>query len=87
MQLFAATMLILAFLRWPGTETRKHGKVLRDASQGPGLLMVEGQQYFFSLTGLWKSDLPPKVGMEVEAEFNRDGQLLAIRTVTGTSQQ
>ncbi len=85
MQLFAAGMLVLGFLRWPGTETRKRGKVLRDTSTGPGLLIVEGQQYPFSLTDLWKSDQPPKAGMVVEAEFSRDGQLLAIRTVAGVS--
>ena len=85
MQLFAAIMLVLGFLRWPGTETRKRGKVLRDASSGPGLLIVEGQQYPFSLTDLWKSDQPPKAGMVVEAEFSRDGQLLAIRTISRAS--
>ena len=82
MQLFAATLLVLGFLRWPGTEIKKPGKVLRDATTGAGLLIVEGQQYPFSLTDLWKSDLPPQVGMMVEAEFNRSGQLVAIRAIT-----
>ena len=85
MQLFAATMLVLGFLRWPGTDIRKQGKVLRDTSVGPGLLIVEGQQYHFSLADLWRSDLPPKVGMVVEAEFNRNGQLIAIRALTAGS--
>jgi len=85
MQLFAAAMLVLGFLRWPGTEARKRGKVLRDTSKGSGLLIVEGQQYPFSLTDLWKSPQPPKIGMIVEAEFNRDGQLVAIRTLTTKS--
>jgi len=82
MQLLTTTLLSLAFFRWPGTEVRKRGKVLRDATAGPGLLIVEGQQYPFSLSDLWKSDLPPKAGMVVEAEFNRDGKIVAIRTVT-----
>lgn len=81
MQLFASAVLLLGFLRWPGTQTRKRGKVLRDTSKGPGLLIIEGQQYPFSLSDLWKSDQPPKIGMIVEAEFNRDGQIVAIRTV------
>jgi len=81
MQLFAASMLAAALFRWPGTETKKRGKVLRDTSQGSGLLIVEGQQFPFSLADLWKSPQPPKIGMIVEAEFNRDGQLIAIRTI------
>jgi len=85
MQLFATAIAIFGFLRWPGTEIRR-GKVLRDASQGPGLVMIEGRQYPFSLEDLWKSGRLPKAGMEIEAEFNRDGQLLAIRTVAGSEQ-
>jgi hypothetical protein len=30
---------------------------------------------------LWKSVMPPKAGMVVEAEFNRDGQLVAIHVL------
>lgn len=85
MQLLAASTGLFGFLRWPGTEFRR-GKVLRDASSGTGLLMIEGQQYPFSLDGLWKSDQAPRVGMVVEAEFSRDGLLLAIRTVAGPEQ-
>lgn len=39
---------------------KKRGKVLRDASSGPGLLMVEGQQYPFAWNGVWKSETAPK---------------------------
>jgi hypothetical protein len=81
MQFFAAWLLVLALFGWPETDAKKRGKVLRDTSAGPGLLIIEGQQYRFSLTDLWKSELPPKIGMIVEAEFNRDGQLIAIRAV------
>ncbi len=84
-QLFATAIAVFGFLRWPGTETRR-GKVLRDTSQGIGLVMIEGCQYPFSLGDLWKSAQQPKAGMEVEAEFNHDGQLLAIRTVAGAGQ-
>lgn len=83
MQLLTTSLLSLAFFRWPGTEVKKRGKVLRDATAGPGLLMVEGQQYPFSLAEVWKSELPPKVGMVVEAAFSRDGKIVAIRTVSG----
>jgi len=84
MQLFAAAMLVLALFRWPTNETRKRGKVLREPGLGPGLLIVEGQQFPFCLQDLWRPDLPPKVGMVVEAEFNRDGLLIAIRAVPET---
>jgi len=83
MHLLTITLLSFAFFRWPGTEVKKRGKVLRDATTGTGLLILEGQQYPFSLNDLWKSDMPPKAGMVVEAEFNRDGKIVAIRTVSG----
>jgi len=84
MQIFAASMLVLALFRWPTNETRKQGKVLREPGIGPGLLIVEGQQFIFSFQDLWRLDVPPKVGMVVEAEFNREGQLIAIRAVPET---
>jgi hypothetical protein len=58
---------------------KKRGKVLRDV--GPGLLMVEGQQYSFSLEGIWKSEVPPKPGMVVDVEFDREGKIIAIHAV------
>jgi len=58
---------------------KKRGKVLRDI--GPGLLMVEGQQYPFTLEGIWKSDVPPKPGMVVDVEFDREGKIIAIFAV------
>jgi hypothetical protein len=58
---------------------KKRGRVLRDV--GPGLLMVEGQQYPFSLEGIWKSDVPPKPGMVVEVEFYKEGKIIAIYAV------
>ena len=85
MQLFALSILALTLFRWPAALTRKRGKILRVPGAGPGLLIVEGQQFPFSLTDLWKSDLPPQVGMVVEAEFNRQGQLIAIRAIAAGS--
>ena len=58
---------------------KKRGKVLRDV--GPGLLIVEGQQYPFTLEGIWKSDVPPKPGMVVDVEFEREGKIIAIYAV------
>ncbi len=81
MQFLAAKSLVRTLFRGAPPENRKRGKILRDASAGLGLLIVEGRQYPFSLSGLWKSTTPPHAGMVVEAEFDRGGELLAIRTV------
>ncbi len=59
----------------------KRGKVLRDANAGPGLLMVEGQQYQFGLEGVWKSEVPPKPGLVVEVEFDANGQVAGVTAV------
>jgi hypothetical protein len=59
----------------------KRGKILRDTNAGPGLLVVDGQQYPFSLEGTWKSDVPPAVGMPVDVEFDAAGQISSVRFV------
>jgi hypothetical protein len=60
---------------------KKRGKVLRDTSAGPGLLMVEGQQYPFALEGVWKSEAAPRSGLVVDVEFDQGGQIVAIIAV------
>lgn len=57
----------------------RHGVVLRDTSAGSGLLMVEGRQLPFHLEGLWRSPVAPKPDMAVEAEFDGEGALVALR--------
>ena len=84
MQILAWSILALALFRWPAGETRKHGKVLREPGAGPGLMIIEGQQFPFSLADLWQSPQPPKIGMIVEAEF-RDEKLVAIRPIPARS--
>ncbi|SRR6266496_589233 len=59
----------------------KRGKVLRDANAGPGLLIVDGQQYQFGLEGVWKSEVPPKPGLVVEVELDANGQVAGITAV------
>ena len=56
----------------------KRGKVLRDTSAGPGLLAIDGDQYQFSLEGIWKSADPPKPGMQVLVEFAPDLTILSV---------
>ncbi|MGA9061879.1 MAG: hypothetical protein WB341_09470 [Terracidiphilus sp.] len=60
----------------------KRGKILRDTSAGAGLLVAEGQQYPFTLDGIWKSETPPAVGNTVEVEFDAAGQIASIRAMT-----
>jgi len=60
----------------------KRGKVLRDPNNGPGLLIVEGQQYPFALEGVWKSETAPKPGQVVEVGFDTvTGQIGSITAV------
>jgi hypothetical protein len=58
----------------------KRGKILRDANAGPGLLIVEGQQYPFSLEGVWKSEVPARPGLVVEVELNGN-QVVGITAI------
>ncbi len=51
----------------------KRGRVLRDTNIGPGLLTVEGKQYSFRLEGMWRSEVPPRLGMTVDVNFDGDG--------------
>lgn len=60
----------------------KRGKVLRDPSSGPGLLIVEGQQHTFFLEGTWKSLTLPKPGLDVDVEFNVDGSVSSVAAVS-----
>lgn len=60
----------------------KRGRVLRDPSaSGPGLLIVEGQQYPFSLEGTWRSLTLPKPGLDVDVELNHDGTVCSLVAV------
>jgi len=60
---------------------QKRGRILRDPLSGPGLLMVEGQQYPFSLEGIWRSEAPPTTGMVVDVEFDASSQITAVSAV------
>src|ERR1700741_287982 len=66
----------------PEKGTMKRGKILRDPRTGPGLLMIDGQQYSFSMEGVWKSEVPPKPGLPVDVKLDRAGQILAIAGVS-----
>jgi hypothetical protein len=59
----------------------RRGKVLRDTNAGPGLLVVEGTQYPFTLEAHWKGEEPPKVGMVVDVELGPGGEVAWLRPV------
>lgn len=57
---------------------KKRGKILRDTNAGPGLLMIEGKQYPFTLEGMWQSEHAPRTGMAVEVDFDQGGVISSI---------
>ncbi len=59
--------------------TSKTGRIQRDTSGGEGLVFIDGRQYAFRLEGMWRSERAPKVDMPVEAEFDAQGTLVALR--------
>jgi hypothetical protein len=59
----------------------KRGKILRDPSAGPGLLMIDGHQHQFVLEGVWKSDAFPKPGLTVDVDLDQDGKITGITAV------
>jgi hypothetical protein len=63
----------------------KRGRILRDTSLGEGLVFVDGNQYPFRLESLWKSEYAPKVNMAVDAEFDDQGRLIALRSASSQS--
>ena len=63
--------------------TIKRGRILRDTTNGDGLVFVEGAQHPFRLEGMWRSEVAPKVNMTVDVEFDDQGQLMSLRSVSG----
>lgn len=60
----------------------RRGRVLRDTSTGEGLVFVDGAQHPFRLEGMWQSEYAPKVNMAVDVEFDDQGRLVALRSVS-----
>jgi hypothetical protein len=59
---------------------KKRAKILRDTTQGPGLLMMEGRQYRFSPEA-WKSDTLARPGLVVDVELGAQGGVQEITVV------
>src|ERR1700724_2940067 len=76
----------------PERGMKKRGNALRYPRTGPcltgpdrtlpGVLMIEGRQYWFSLKGVWKSEIPPKPGLAVDVKLDHAGRILAITAVS-----
>jgi len=61
---------------------KMRGKLLREPNGGSGLLMVQGQQYKFSLDGVWKSEIAPKAGQDVDVDLDQNLQILSITVIS-----
>lgn len=59
----------------------KRGRIVRDPTTGPGLMMVQGRQHVFGLDGVWKSDALPRPGVVVDVEFDDAGAVSAVTAV------
>lgn len=60
---------------------KARGKVLREPNSGPGLLMIDGQQFRFAIEGVWRSEASPKPGLNVEVELDRNLQVTGITAI------
>ena len=60
----------------------KRARILRDTSNGDGLISIDGQQTAFTLEKHWRSDTAPETRMVVDAEFNSNHELISIHAVS-----
>jgi hypothetical protein len=61
---------------------KTRGKILRQPGQGPGIVMIEGQQFRFQLEGVWQSDIAPQPGQAVEVYLDHELQVIGLSVVT-----
>jgi hypothetical protein len=52
---------------------KKRGRVQLYTNVGDGIIAVDGVQYAFQLQGMWRSEMPPRIGMLVEVTFDAQG--------------
>ena len=65
---------------------RARGKVLREPDGGPGLLMIDGQQFRFWLSG-WHSEIAPRPGLAVDVELNRQLEVVRVTAMPEAQQK
>ncbi|VVE15550.1 hypothetical protein PPN31114_02880 [Pandoraea pneumonica] len=61
---------------------KQRGKILRDTSAGPGLVMIGTRQHPFDLEGVWQSTQAPAVNMTVEALLDDAGKVVMLSVVS-----
>ena len=61
-----------------------HGKIVRVPTSEPGLLMIGGQQFRFSMPDAWKCEVRPKPGLDVCVELDTKQQVVAIWDISET---
>ncbi len=59
----------------------QRGRILRDASLGPGIVASEGKNIEFDLVRCWHGDTPPKVDMVVELILTADDEIQILKPV------
>lgn len=60
----------------------QRGRILRDTGNGTGLVSANGNQYEFTLEGVWRSDLAPRQDMVVEFDLDAAGKVVSIFAVS-----
>lgn len=60
----------------------QRGRILRDTSNGTGLVSANGNQHEFTLEGVWKSDMAPRQDMVVEFDLDDTGKVVSIFAVS-----
>lgn len=61
--------------------TSRRGRVLKDTSNGDGIISIDGQQHHFTLEQHWRSDIAPTVNMITDCEFDDQNVLQTVRHV------
>ncbi|MGC7404314.1 hypothetical protein ACPWR0_11220 [Pandoraea pneumonica] len=61
---------------------KQRGKILRDTSAGPGLVMIGSRQHPFDLEGVWQSSQAPAVNMTVEALLDDAGKVVMLNVIS-----
>lgn len=60
---------------------KARGKILRVATSDPGLVMIDGQQFHFSTGGVWRSEVRPRPGLDVEVELDNNLQVTGMTVI------
>lgn len=61
---------------------KARGKILREPTQNPGIVMIQGQQFRFQREGIWHSEVTPRPGLVVDVDLDNDLQVIAMWAVT-----